>query len=155
MGLGEFLNQFTTRDRKIKEEVYRTIFETWRSQVNSYWQRQSFFAAFETAALAGCWYVVEHFYFRAGLAFSVLGLSSAYAWYETTKASHRYIRYWWNSLAKIESHLSLSNYGFDFVSKQTGSDQESHLWGFFIPLLFIFAWVVVGALSVWRLWFKC
>lgn len=33
-------------------EVYKTVFETWRAQVDSYWQRSNYFAAFETAALA-------------------------------------------------------------------------------------------------------
>ena len=47
-------------ERPASMEVYKTIFETWRSQVDSYWQRNTYFAAFETAALAGCWYLVEH-----------------------------------------------------------------------------------------------
>ena len=36
-------------------DVYKSLFETWRFQVNSHWQRSSFFAAFETVALAACW----------------------------------------------------------------------------------------------------
>ncbi len=36
-------------------EVYKTISDTWRSQVDSSWQRSTYFAAFEIAALGGCW----------------------------------------------------------------------------------------------------
>ncbi len=43
----------------IELEVYRTTFETWRFEVDSYWQRNSYFAAFETAAITGCWYLLE------------------------------------------------------------------------------------------------
>ena len=46
--------------QEMRQEAYRTIFETWRYEVDSYWQRNNYFAAFETAALAGCWYVVDH-----------------------------------------------------------------------------------------------
>jgi hypothetical protein len=33
-------------------DLYKIIFETWRSQVDSSWQRSNYFAAFETAPSA-------------------------------------------------------------------------------------------------------
>jgi hypothetical protein len=48
------------RELALRQEVYKEAFETWRYEVNSYWQRNNYFSAFEIAAIAGCWYVVEH-----------------------------------------------------------------------------------------------
>lgn len=56
-------------DARASEDVYKTISDTWRYEVDSYWQRNNYFAAFETAALAGCWYVVEHAHPWLGLSF--------------------------------------------------------------------------------------
>jgi hypothetical protein len=44
-------DEMEIRDRL---EVYKTLFETWRFEVNSHWQRSSYFAAFETVAVAAC-----------------------------------------------------------------------------------------------------
>ncbi len=55
-------------------EVYKTIFDTWRSQVDSSWQRSSYFAAFEIAAVGGCWLLVSgltRLPVGAGIVFSV------------------------------------------------------------------------------------
>ena len=35
-------------------DVYKVMWDTWRSQVDSYWQRSGYFALFETAAIGGC-----------------------------------------------------------------------------------------------------
>jgi len=60
-------------DTDVSIEVYKVVFETWRSQVESYWQRSNYFAAFETAALTGCWYLVEHKHPKVGIFVSILG----------------------------------------------------------------------------------
>jgi hypothetical protein len=54
-------------------EVYRNVYETWRFEVDSYWQRNIYFAAFETAAIGGCWYLLEHQRLVMGLVFAALG----------------------------------------------------------------------------------
>jgi hypothetical protein len=56
-----------------KLEVYRNAYDTWRFEVDSYWQRNVYFAAFETAAIGGCWYLLEHQKLSIGLVFAVLG----------------------------------------------------------------------------------
>jgi len=38
-------------------QVYKSLFDTWRFEVNSHWQRSSYFAAFETVAIAAYWKV--------------------------------------------------------------------------------------------------
>ena len=133
---------------ELKEEVYKTIFETWRYEVDSYWQRNNYFAAFETAALAGCWYVVEHTHLWSGLAFSFLGLASTIVWFSTSVAVHRYITYWWSSIQNIELELSLMNSGFDFARKHPGSGLHPSQLVHIIPILFTAAWVVVIAFAI-------
>ena len=94
------------------EKLYEIIFETWRFQVNSYWQRSVFFAAFETAGIAGCWYVISGTSLQGcisgklshpciGVLFSVLGIILTIVWYLNNKKTHAYVDYWWESLKKI------------------------------------------------------
>ena len=130
------------------EEVYRTIFETWRYEVESYWQRNNYFAAFETAALAGCWYVVEHAQPWPGLAFSVLDLISAIIWFITSLAVLSYVRYWWNAIKSIEGKLALRDDGFDFATKHPGSGLHPSRLVLVIPLLFAGAWIVILVFSI-------
>jgi hypothetical protein len=131
-----------------KQEVYRTIFETWRYEVDSYWQRNNYFAAFETAALAGCWYVVEHAHPKFGPAFSLLGLVSTIVWLITSIAVHRYVDYWWNSIQKIEGQLSLEKDGLDFATKHPGSRLHPSILVHFIPALFAAGWIVILVFSI-------
>jgi len=132
----------------IRHEIYKTIFETWRYEVDSYWQRNNYFAAFETAALAGCWYVVEHAYLWPGLVFSLLGLVSTMVWLVTSVAVHRYVDYWWKSIRKIEDKLSLNNDGFDYATQNHGSGLHPSRLVLVIPLLFAAAWIVILVFSI-------
>ncbi len=111
------------------------------------WQRNSYFAAFETAALAGCWFVVEHAQPWPGLAFSVLGLISAIIWLITSIAVLQYIRYWWSAVKSIEGQLCLKNDGLDYASKNPGSGLHPSLLVLVIPLLFAAAWLVILVFS--------
>jgi hypothetical protein len=133
---------------ELKHEVYRTIFETWRYEVDSYWQRNNYFAAFETVALAGGWYVVEHKYAWSGLAFSLLGICSTIVWLVTSIAVHKYIRYWWQSIKNIEAELSLDDYKFAFATEHPGSGLHPSLWVHIIPVLFLLAWTVISAFAL-------
>ena len=132
----------------LKRNVYGAVFETWRSEVDSYWQRNSYFAAFETAALAGCWYVIEKGYIHVGAFFAVLGLSSAVIWLITSIAVHMYIGYWWRAIRTTESQLGLDRMGLDFASKHPGSGLHPSLLVFCIPVLFGAAWFVMFFISL-------
>jgi len=134
--------------QEMRQEVYRTIFETWRYEVDSYWQRNNYFAAFETAALAGCWYVVDHTHLWAGLAFSILGFASALIWFLTSMAVHRYVDYWWDSIKEIEDKLLLKDDGLHFATKNPGSGMHPSLLVHVIPVLFMVAWVVIFAVAL-------
>ncbi|HXM22202.1 MAG TPA: hypothetical protein VN948_13170 [Terriglobales bacterium] len=132
---------------ELKHEVYRTIFETWRYEVDSYWQRNNYFAAFETVALAGCWYVVEHKHLWSGLAFSLLGVVSTIVWLITSIAVHRYIAYWWQSIKDIEAVLSLQDCKFAFATEHPGSGLHPSWLVHVIPILFMAAWIVIVGLA--------
>jgi hypothetical protein len=84
---------------------YELTFETWRFQVDSYWQRSSYFAAFETAALAGVWEVLVSRHWYTALVFSILGMALTRAWFLNNRKMHSYVRYWWEALGKMEDHL--------------------------------------------------
>jgi hypothetical protein len=127
----------------LKMEVYKTIFQTWRDEVDSYWQRNSYFAAFETALLAACWYVVDHAHIWSGLAFAVLGFVSALIWLLTSVAVHRYIDYWWRSIKEIEDKLPLKDEGLNFATKHPGSGMHPSLLVHMTPVLFAVGWVVI------------
>ena len=133
---------------ELKEKVYKTTCETWRYEVDSYWQRNNYFAAFETVALAGCWYVVEHCYLRSGLAFAVLGTASTVVWLITSIAVHRYIDYWWKSIHHAEHVLSLDECGLDFATKHPGSRLHPSVWVHAIPCLFMVAWILIASLAI-------
>lgn len=135
---------------ELKQEVYRTIFETWRYEVDSYWQRNNYFAAFETVALAGAWYVIEHRYYWSGLIFSLLGIASTIVWLVTSIAVHRYIKYWWQSIKNIEAALSLEDYKFAFATEHPGSGLHPSQLVHTVPLLFTTAWIVLLVLA-----FRC
>jgi len=126
-------------------EIYKTIFETWRSQVDSWWQRSNYFAAFELAALAGCWHLVESGHLWTALLGSILGISLTIVWWSSNSAVHNYVDYWWASIRKIEQKVSLQDEGFDFVGQHPGS----HGWVRYsrlvqiVPGLFMAAWIVL------------
>jgi hypothetical protein len=133
---------------ELKHEVYKTIFETWRYEVDSYWQRNNYFAAFETVALAGCWYVVEHCHLWSGLAFAFLGAASTVVWFITSLAVHSYIKYWWKSIKKIETELLLKDSRFDFATEHPGSGLHPSLWVHVVPILFLAAWAVILVFAI-------
>jgi hypothetical protein len=141
-------NKNPTLMDKIETEVYKTIFETWRYEVDSYWQRNNYFAAFETVALAGGWYVVEHNHLWSGLVFSLLGAVSTVVWLITSIAVHRYIRYWWRSIKDIEAKLSLQDCKLAFATEHPGSGLHPSQLVHLIPVLFMIAWTVIFSLAV-------
>jgi len=133
---------------ELTQEVYKEALTTWRYEVDSYWQRNSYFAAFETVALAGCWYVIEHRHLFSGVAFAVLGTISTVVWLITSIAVHRYIDYWWKSIHRAEDALSLSESRLDFATMHPGSHLHPSFWVHVIPCLFMAAWLVIAGVAL-------
>jgi len=147
------------RDNRI--EVYKTIFDTWRSQVDSYWQRSNYFALFETAAVGACWHLVSGSHkleVGAGVGLSVLGICLTFVWYRNNAKTHGYVRHWWDSMGKIEAQLNLTPN--DFASQLDRKQDEEHKerggWEYRdmiqkVPILFGVAWVALFVTAVVRL----
>lgn len=135
----------------LRTEVYKTTVDTWRYEVESYWQRNNYFAAFETAALAGCWYVIEHAHLWIGLAFSAFGFVSAGIWFITSVAVLHYVRYWWGAVKTAENKLGLNADGLDFSARHPGSGLRPSDLILCIPLIFAAAWVTELVFTFMRL----
>jgi hypothetical protein len=140
--------------KELRSEIYKTIFETWRYEVDSYWQRNNYFAAFETVALAGGWYVVEHKYLYSGLFFASLGVASTLIWFVSSIAVHKYIAYWWQCIKDMEAVLSLQDDNLSFATRHPGSGLHPSRLVHVVPVLFMIAWFVVAGLAVYFL-FTC
>jgi hypothetical protein len=136
------------KELALRQEVYREVLQTWRYEVDSYWQRNNYFSAFETAAIAGCWYVVEHSHPWVASAFSILGATSAVIWLITSVAVHKYVNYWWNAIKDVESSLSLGERNLNFATKHQGSGLHPSVLVQLVPCLFIAAWLVVLIVSL-------
>lgn len=144
-------------------ELYKTIFETWRFQVNSYWQRSGYFAAFETAAIAGGWYLIaveRPPQYGASALLSGLGILLTLLWLANNHKTHKYVDYWWKALEKIEPRLDLPSLGTDLtyyalVSRHTGSGLRWLPYRCLvqtISALFGVAWVCLFIWSLWCVW---
>lgn len=136
-------------DKETYTELYKSILETWRSQVDSYWQRSNYFAAFETAAIAGCWHLHETTKARTVVVVSVLGVLLTVIWLLSNSATHSYVLYWWNALAKTEKKLPVEA-GFDFVTQHPGSGGlVPYSWLIqLVPIIFAIAWLCLLGLGI-------
>ena len=141
----------TRSEPGIALEVYRNTSEIWRFEVDSYWHRNNYFAAFETAALAGCWYLLERNRYVVGLTFSVLGTFLTAFWFWNNIAVHRYIKYWWEALQISEAHLDLGNRPLNFATKHPGSNLKPSLAAKMVPLMFAAAWIFLDIYSICHL----
>jgi hypothetical protein len=84
-------------------QLYWAIFETWSAQVDSYWTRTNYFAAFELAAIAGTWVVLNASDLRVGHLLLVLAVLLTVGWIVSNLKSHDYVKYWWKALEEIEA----------------------------------------------------
>jgi hypothetical protein len=142
---------------KTKEllEVYKAIFETWRFQVNSHWQRSSFFAAFETAALAACWKLLteksdtQTAAPALGFLLTVLGTALTIVWLLINERTHSYALYWLDAVGEIETRLMKGGceWGIDFARKIPTTIKrgpiEHHNLERAVPALFLVAWIAL------------
>lgn len=99
-------------------QLYESLFNTWRFQVNSHWQRSSYFAAFETVAIGACWKLLSERSWAA-IVLAVLGLGLTGVWFLNNNKTHFYARYWLNALCDVERRLIGRSHeqGIDFATK--------------------------------------
>lgn len=146
-------------------ELYKTIFETWRFQIDSYWTRSSYFAVFETAALAGVWqiYAPKGANLKTGMIFSLLGIGLTIVWYLNNRRTHRYVQYWWRALIDIEKNYDVRvNFVSEYedrerLDKIPGKKFSYHTLIQSIPGLFLVAWIWLlffGIDCKWHIWHR-
>jgi len=128
--------------------MYTQLFKTWRSQVDSYWQRSNYFAAFETAALAGCWYVLDKRYLTTGIVFSILGVSLTIVWSISNLKTHAYVRHWWEAIISVEGQLRLSPNDFATKIEEQRKTLPYRNVIQVVPILFGIAWVTLFVLGL-------
>jgi hypothetical protein len=137
-------------------QIYRTLFETWRFQVNSHWQRSSFFSAFETVGLVACWKLFTdkpdaHPFLGALLA--LLGLVLTVVWFLINDRTHEYAIYWLKAVGEIESRVMRngSEWEIDFAKKILDDKHtpiprsmiHHHQLEKAVPSLFLIAWIAL------------
>jgi hypothetical protein len=137
-------------------DLYKTIVDTWRSQVDSSWQRSSYFAAFETAAIGGCWLLARDnssLSVGAAIAVSFGGILLTTIWYCSTIKTSGYVRHWWKSIIAIEADLRMDIQHYDFASQLESKPKCFPKYRCLvqaIPLLFGMAWAALFILSIAR-----
>ena len=138
-------------------EMYKSLFETWRFEVNSHWQRSSYFAAFETVAIGACWTVLNRPPGSewASVVLSVLGILLTAVWYLSNGKTHFYAVYWLRKVALIEERLiQHGEPGIDFanqiLNRSRGWMRHRHLVQA-VPLIFLLAWIFLLVFGV-RKW---
>jgi hypothetical protein len=144
-------------DTKELLEVYKSLFETWRFQVNSHWQRSSFFAAFETVALTACWklFALDPGKCTAplGLILDLLGIALTLVWLLINNRTHKYALYWLEQVGELEIKIMREGgeRGIDSAKKivdpkrttVTPDLMSHHRLEQAVPLLFIVAWAAL------------
>jgi hypothetical protein len=100
-------------------QIYKSLFDTWRFQVNSHWQRSSYFAAFETVAIGACWKVLTDGYRSTGIMLSGLGIALTIVWFLNNRKTHFYAHYWFQAVGDVETKLMerTGEHGIDFAGR--------------------------------------
>jgi hypothetical protein len=87
------------------QAMLNRVWDSWRFQVDSGWNRSNYFAVVETVALAGAWQVLEQkIYIKTALFFAFLGLLSSLIWLLNDYINHTYINYWWQSTGEAKGY---------------------------------------------------
>jgi hypothetical protein len=143
---------------EIKEllEVYKALFETWRFEVNSHWQRSSYFAAFETVAVAACWKLLDGGRSAwAGLVLAVLGIGLTEIWRRNNNKTHLYAVYWLKRVTDLETRISeRTGETIDFATailNRPRTDRIRHRdLVQAVPMLFFATWLMMLLMEISR-----
>jgi hypothetical protein len=142
-------------DKKPDLQLYDTIFETWRFQVDSYWQRTSYFAAFETASLVGEWTLLNSYpaHIYTARFTTVLGILLTVLWFLNNLKTHGYVDYWWTALGGIEKDLNVQpdpvarkmNFVSEYKERRKAVKVNAPIKYSYqvqsVPILFLLAWI--------------
>lgn len=136
------------------QEDFRTALDIWQFQINSYWSRNSYFAAFHSAIMAAVWEITK----PPGIAsplrklaaegFCYAGIFLSLVWLVNNVRVHQYIMYWWTRASSIEKLLERQEaarlvLGYEGRRPRKLIPGEYHIWVNLIPVLFIVVWLVI------------
>jgi hypothetical protein len=139
---------------------YKIAFDAWKFQVDSYWQRNSYFAAFQGVALGAAWKILGD---RSAVALCAAGIALVVVWYFNNLKVHSYIRYWWRRIGELERRGATEFALVEGYEHRRWGDLEHHpwerlIWRFpltryssainAIPLLFLFGWLWMLNVSI-------
>lgn len=138
-------------------ETRKIAYETWRFQVDSYWTRNSYFAVFEIAAVAGVWKVADRHPWM-GAVFCILCMALTLIWLFSNHRVHEYIELWWKKAALLDPEsFELAN-GFSEFREEERERKSRWLERVFpvpyaiaiqgIPSLFLLGWVALAYYSL-------
>jgi len=130
-------------------QLYWAILEAWSAQVDSYWTRANYFAAFEIAAIAGTWVVLNACDFTVGHSLLLLAVFLTASWIFSNVKSHDYVMYWWKALEEIEGREEwkkkpeyVSNYEARRKQRRgLGKLKYSFFTNWLVPIFFFIVWV--------------
>jgi len=132
-------------------QLYWAVLETWGTQVDSYWTRTNYFAAFEIAAIAGTWVLLGEKNLMLGHLCLLLALVLTASWIFSNLKSHAYVEYWWNVLKEIEAREEWVRKP-DYVSKYEDRKRKSpallklsysNFTNWLVPLFFFVVWLAL------------
>jgi len=132
-------------------QLYWAILETWSTQVDSYWTRTNYFAAFEIAAIAGTWVLLGVKNVTLGRLCLALAALLTGAWIYSNLRSHAYVQYWWDVLQDIEGRNEWLKKP-DYISRYEARRKEptllrklsySRFTNWIVPLFFFGIWVLL------------
>jgi hypothetical protein len=141
-------------DTKERLEVYKAVFETWRFEVNSHWQRSSYFAAFETVAIAACWKLLdESRSVWAGTVLAVLGVLLTEIWRRNNDKTHFYAEYWLRKVTELEKSLSEGGhesilFATEILNRPRNSRIRHRDLVQAVPMIFFIAWITLFGLGI-------
>jgi hypothetical protein len=150
-------------------ERFESAMSAWKFQVESYWTRNSYFAAFETAAAAGVWNLIENKHWWTSLAFSAGLIALTFIWFFNNMRIHEYIDYWWKRAGSAEEAYTDSAKAPNgvptpwiyLVHDYENNRQKSLKWISYhcliqsIPILFLICWFCIFCMSIFYLGCNC
>lgn len=132
-------------------QLYWAVLETWGTQVDSYWTRTNYFAAFEIAAMAGTCVLLGQKDLTLGHLCLPLALLLTLGWIFSNLKSHAYVEYWWNVLKEIEARdewLRKPDYVSNYESRRRKPAallrfRYSVFTNWLVPVFFLAAWLLL------------
>lgn len=128
-------------------KLYSSLLETWQFQVNSHWQRSSFFAAFETVAVGACWKLLAGKSSGWSTTLAAFGILLTAIWYLINNKSHSYAEYWLRAVSDMEKRFAANDpqlaYATALLTRPRNSWIRHRYLEKAVPALFLAIWTIL------------